>query len=86
MATLREIIARLEKHEYLLDRQIAFTFYSEEDVELQLDDLDTELSAKEVWDEVVDQIQAELDDGYCVEVLSNNLTDVLGQRFGWKEQ
>ena len=84
MATLREVIARLETHEYLLDRQVAFTFYSAEDVELTLDDLDTDLSADEVWNEVVDQIQAELDDGYCVEVLANNLTDVLGQRFGWR--
>lgn len=85
MATLREVIARLEQHEYLLDRQIAFTFYSAEDVELTLDDLNTDLSADEVWNGIVDSFQDDLNEGYWVEKISENLTEMLVEKYGWKE-
>ena len=85
MATLREVIERLEKHTFLLDRQVAFTFYSAEDVELTLDDLNTELDADTVWNSIVDDVQAELDEGYWVEKISDGLTDMLVEKYGWKE-
>lgn len=85
MATLREVIARLEQHEYLLDRQIAFTFYSAEDVELKLDDLDTELSADEVWAQIVDEVQGDLDEGYWTEKIDEGITEMLVQKYGWRE-
>lgn len=85
MATLREVIARLEKYEWLLDRQIAFTFYSAEDVELTLDDLNTDLSADEVWNGIVDSFQDDLNEGYWVEKISENLTEMLVEKYGWKE-
>lgn len=85
MATLREVIARLEKHEWLLDRQVAFTFYSAEDVELKLDDLNTELSADEVWAQIVDDVQDELNEGFWVEKIDEGITEMLVDKYGWKE-
>ena len=85
MATLREVIARLEQHEYLLDRQVAFTFYSAEDVELKLDDLNTELSADEVWAQIVDDVQDELNEGFWVEKIDEGITEMLVDKYGWKE-
>lgn len=85
MATLREVIERLEKYEWLLDREIAFTFYSAEDVELKLDDLNTELSADEVWAQIVDDVQNDLNEGYWTEKIDEGITEMLVQKYGWRE-
>lgn len=85
MATLREVIARLEKHEWLLDRQVAFTFYSAEDVELKLDDLNTDLSADEVWAQIVDDVQNDLNEGYWTEKIDEGITEMLVDKYGWRE-
>lgn len=85
MATLREVIARLEKHEWLLDRQVAFTFYSAEDVELKLEDINTDLSADEAWAQIVDEVQGDLDEGYWTEKIDEGITNMLVEKFGWKE-
>lgn len=85
MATLREVIAQLQEHKFLLDKEVAFTFYSAEDVELLIDELDTELSAEEVWNSIVDDVQDELNEGFWVEKISEGIGEMLSDKYGWKE-
>ena len=84
MATLREVLERLSKHEWLLDRQVAFTFYSYEDVELKLEDINTELSAEDAWDEIVNDVQGSFDEGYWVEKIDEGITEMLVEKYGWR--
>lgn len=82
--TMREVIERLSKYEWLLDRKVAFTFYSYEDVELLSDEINTELSAEEVWNEIVDDVQDSFNEGYWVEKISEGITDMVSEKYGWR--
>ena len=69
LGTAAEIIKRLQT-KYREDEYIAYTFYSEEDVEAT-----NEYSAETIWNEIADGVDSSID--YCQSLINESIEDLV---------
>lgn len=86
MKTMREVIAELEAYpDYVKDLPIAYSWWGRGDVELWLEDYDTDKPAGVVWAEIVDDFQEVLNSDYYTEKLNEELGGLLAERYGYRD-
>ncbi len=79
--TLREVIAELSKMTEYMDKPVAYTILSSDDVELVIDQIDTEDSKDKIWETIVDEVQGDLDEGFISQQITESIYDEITQTY-----
>jgi len=82
--TLREVIEHLNKLESYMDKPVAWTMYTEDDLEIIMDEIKTEDTITTVWSKVVDEIQKDLDYGYINTMVDDSIRTEIDIHYGYK--
>lgn len=83
--TLRQVIEYLSKMEPYMDKPVAWSIYTEDDIEIYYDDINTEESKPDVWATIVDEVQGDLDGSFINENISDLIHENIGIHYDWKE-
>lgn len=84
MPKLSEVIKQLQAMDWMQDQEVAWTLWTEQDVESQIDCFDTEDTTSEAWKKIVQDMHDELNGDWYTEKIYELMRDLLSQKYDWK--